>query len=334
MRINKFIHHSNQGANNRITNNTINFVQNDEYSLVQTIGSGTFGAVFEVVDKLGRHFAIKKVVQDPHYKNRELDTLKKLNHPNCMRLIKSYFTREGNPEQLYLHIVSDILPFDLYKFVKSPTVEITDDLVRIFAYQIFNALAYLHRNGICHRDMKPSNVLVDPVTGYLQLCDFGSAKPIMPNEDSVSYIATRSYRAPELLFDCKRYAFPVDVWAAGCIISELVNKGKILFSGQSNEDMIKIIMKLLGPPSAHDLKEYNSNRKPSKSKKTRLPITSVFERQIPPDLADLLEKIFVYSPSKRIKADECLKHPFFEPVRNGTAMLPNKTLFRLPQIES
>ncbi|OHT11883.1 Glycogen synthase kinase 3 [Tritrichomonas foetus] len=325
----KFSNQANQQSNNRITTNTINFEPNEEYSLVRTIGNGTFGAVFEVVDPYGNHYAVKKVVQDPHYKNRELDTLNRLNHPNCMRLIKSYYTREGNPSLLYLHIVSDIFPTDLYKFVKNPTVEITSDLVRIFSYQIFSALHYLHQNGICHRDMKPTNVLVDPPTGRLQLCDFGSAKPIRADEDSVSYIATRSYRAPELLFGCKRYSFPVDIWAAGCIISELVNKGRILFSGQSNDEMIRVIMKVLGPPTAQNLREYGSTKKPSKSKKTRIPIKSVLESPIPDDLADLLEKIFVYSPSERINAYQCLNHPFFEPVRSEKAKLPNGEIYRL-----
>lgn len=321
----------NQQPNNRGNKKNITLEPSPEYPHVQKIGSGTFGAVFDVTDPDGNHFAIKKVVQDPHYKNRELDTLIRINHPNCLRLVNHYYTKEGNPQQLYLHIVSDKFPIDLSKFLNDANVEVTEDLVRIFGFQIFCALAYLHSIGICHRDLKPSNVLIDPETGRLQLCDFGSAKPIHSNEESVSYIATRSYRAPELLFDFIFYSFPVDIWAAGCIISELVNHGKILFSGKSNQEMIDNIITILGPPTAENLKEYRTTKAFTKPRRKKLGIRSVFKnKQVSDELIDLLEKIFVYSPSHRITASDCLKHPFFDRVRNNQAVLPNGNVFTLP----
>lgn len=321
----------NSQQNNRNAKKTINLDPSAEFPRVQKIGSGTFGAVFDVVDSNGSHFAIKKVEQDPRYKNRELDILKNINHPNCLRLVKYYYTREGNPEKEYLHIVSDRFPIDLSKFVNTANVVITDDLVRIFAFQIFSALAYLHSIGICHRDMKPSNVLIDPDTGRLQLCDFGSAKPIRANDESVFYIATRSYRAPELLFENVHYSFPVDIWAAGCIISELVSHGKILFSGKSNQEMIVSIMNVLGPPTPENLREYKSSKTIPEFKKKKLGIKSFFKTRISDELEDLLEHIFVYSPTHRITAAQCLKHPFFERVRNNSAVLPNGNTFVLPE---
>lgn len=308
-----------------------------DYQVVSKIGSGTFGAVFEVSDSDGRHYAIKKVLQDPRYKNRELDTLKRLNHPNCLRLVKSFYTREN--DKVFLHIVSDMFPTDLSKFANTSNNRIHPDLVRIFAYQIFSALHYLHSIGICHRDLKPTNVLIDPSTGYLQLCDFGSAKPIHPDEESVSYIATRNYRAPELLYDSTKYSFPVDIWAAGCIIAELLKNGIPIFKGESNDDMKSNVISILGNPTTKDLKEFGVTSPGSmpKTRKRTIGIkkqkAQLFPNQVVPDaLIDLLEKIFVYSPSNRITAAQCLMHPFFEPILNQTAVLPNGQFFRLPQV--
>ena len=77
--------------------------------------------------------------------------------------------------------------------------------VKLYIYQLFRSLAYIHSQGICHRDIKPQNLLLDPVTGILKLCDFGSAKILVPNEPNVSYICSRYYRAPELIFGATNY---------------------------------------------------------------------------------------------------------------------------------
>lgn len=77
--------------------------------------------------------------------------------------------------------------------------------VKLYIYQLFRSLAYIHSQGICHRDIKPQNLLLDPNTGVLKLCDFGSAKILVENEPNVSYICSRYYRAPELIFGATNY---------------------------------------------------------------------------------------------------------------------------------
>ena len=77
--------------------------------------------------------------------------------------------------------------------------------VKLYIYQLFRSLAYIHSQGICHRDIKPQNLLLDPNTGILKLCDFGSAKILIENEPNVSYICSRYYRAPELIFGATNY---------------------------------------------------------------------------------------------------------------------------------
>jgi glycogen synthase kinase 3 beta len=102
---------------------------------------------------------------------------------------------------------------------------------------MLRALAYLHYYKIVHRDIKPQNLLVDPETQIVKLCDFGSAKQIRnQKETSVAYICTRYYRAPELLLGNEHYGVEIDMWAAGCLIAELLRTGKVLFLGKSNID--------------------------------------------------------------------------------------------------
>ena len=121
-------------------------------------------------------------------------------------------------------------------------------LVKLYAYQSFRALAYVHALGICHRDVKPQNLLVDPKTHQLKVCDFGSAKRLIKGELNVSYICSRYYRAPELIFGCTDYNAAVDVWSLGCVIAELL-LGQPIFPGESGVDQIVEIIKILGTPT-------------------------------------------------------------------------------------
>jgi|ERR1700733_1072040 len=106
-----------------------------------------------------------------------------------------------------------------YNKMKQPVPPL---LVKLYAYQNFRSLAYIHALGICHRDIKPQNLLIDPTVHVLKLCDFGSAKRIIKGEVNVSYICSRYYRAPELIFGATDYTPAIDVWSCGCVIAELL----------------------------------------------------------------------------------------------------------------
>jgi serine/threonine protein kinase len=108
-------------------------------------------------------------------------------------------------------------------------------LVKIYSYQLLRSIAYIHAIGICHRDIKPQNVLVDTNSHILKLCDFGSAKQLIPGEPNVSYICSRYYRAPELIFGNSNYTTSIDVWSVGCVIAELM-LGQPIFPGESGVD--------------------------------------------------------------------------------------------------
>ena len=116
----------------------------------------------------------------------------------------------------------------------------------------------MHSLGICHRDIKPQNVLINPRTHVVKICDFGSAKRLTPDESNVSYICSRYYRAPELIFGATNYTVAVDIWSMACVIAELLT-GLSLFPGENNVDQMVEIIKVLGTPTAEEIHEMNPN---------------------------------------------------------------------------
>lgn len=116
--------------------------------------------------------------------------------------------RQSQKDEVYLNLVLEYISETVYRasryFNKMKTTMPMLE-VKLYIYQLFRSLAYIHSQGICHRDIKPQNLLLDPNTGVLKLCDFGSAKILIPNEPNVSYICSRYYRAPELIFGSTNY---------------------------------------------------------------------------------------------------------------------------------
>ncbi|GMF21477.1 unnamed protein product [Phytophthora lilii] len=125
----------------------------------------------------------------------------------------------SDPDELYLNLVLEYIPDTVYGVARQlqkakqymPIV-----LVKIYIYQICRSLAYIHSMGICHRDIKPQNLLLDPRSHVVKLCDFGSAKVLQKNEPNVSYICSRYYRAPELIFGATDYTTAIGKWITSC----------------------------------------------------------------------------------------------------------------------
>jgi len=142
----------------------------------------------------------------------------------------------------YLNLVTEFYPETLSRVMNYYRVQKKKDsvphlLVKIYMFQLLRSLMYLHgSHQVAHRDIKPHNLLIDPDTQRLCLCDMGSAKRITQKERSVAYISTRYYRAPELLLSSDHYGVEVDIWAAGCVMAEMLRAGRVLFEGKSNAD--------------------------------------------------------------------------------------------------
>lgn len=177
--------------------------------------------------------------------------------------------------------------------------------------------------GVCHRDIKPQNLLVNPETGRLLLCDFGSAKILVPGEPNVAYICSRFYRAPELIFGAVEYTVAIDIWSAGCVMAELF-LGKPIFVGETNIDLLVEILKILGTPTPEQLKIMKPNINGYKLPLILpTPWEKVFSNKTPKLAIDLISKLLVYVPGNRIGALEACAHPFFDDLRDPNTKLPN-----------
>jgi glycogen synthase kinase 3 beta len=176
---------------------------------------------------------------------------------------------------------------------------------------------------VCHRDIKPQNLLVNTQTHQLKLCDFGSAKVLVKGEPNISYICSRYYRAPELIFGATNYTPAIDVWSLGCVMAELL-LGQPLFPGESGVDQLVEIIKVLGTPSREDIHSMNPNYTEFKFPHIKAhPWSKVFSKRIPADAIDLVSKLLTYSPVKRYTALQAMTHPFFDELRDPATMLPS-----------
>eukprot|EP01069_Polyplicarium_translucidae_P008849 Polyplicarium_translucidae@DN3265_c0_g2_i4.p1 len=304
-----------------------------DYELGRKLGEGSFGTVMEARDpRTGAVVAIKKVLQDPRYKNRELDLMKELSHINVVTLLDYYYTDElyleknGFEERpgRFLNIVMEYVPESAYRVVKNYTMynmHIPLVLVKCYTYQMCRAVGYVHAVGLCHRDMKPHNLLIDPQYHSVKLCDFGSAKRLAPGAPSVAYICSRYYRAPELMLGSTEYTTAVDLWSIGCVLGELL-LGKALFPGKSSLDQLVRIIQVLGVPTkkqAHAMNPFSEDVQFPEVKPRTL--AAVFH-DTPPDGVAILEGFLRYDPTERITASEALSHAFFDELFDPNLRLP------------
>jgi glycogen synthase kinase 3 beta len=192
--------------------------------------------------------------------------MKELIHPNIVTLRNAFYTKGDKPEEIYLNLVMDYIPETSYRLLKhysKQKQQIPMLHIKLYIYQLLRALNYLHSKGYSHRDIKPQNLLIDPNDHHLYLCDFGSAKKLLPGVANVSYICSRYYRAPELIFGATEYDTQIDIWSVGCVMAELL-LGHPLFPGESGVDQLVEIIKILGTPTKENIKAMNSTHNDSK----------------------------------------------------------------------
>ncbi|KAG5305824.1 CDKL2 protein, partial [Pseudoatta argentina] len=285
----------------------------EKYENIEIVGEGSYGLVMKCKHReTGQVVAIKKFlateedVQIRKMAFREIRMLKKLRHENLVNMIEVFRRRKR------LYLVFEYLDHTVLDELEENKNGLDWEKSRRYIFQILRGLDFCHNHKIMHRDVKPENVLVSP-NGVIKLCDFGFARYIT-NESCTDYVATRWYRAPELLIGDSKYGREIDVWAAGCIYAEMVT-GQPLFPGDSDIDQLYRITKILGPlykPMNGSGKHILRHTKPDETVSLTRP-TSL--RNLFPTWSsvaiDFLTQCLRTDPTFRPKCLTLLQHPFF-----------------------
>jgi serine/threonine protein kinase len=235
--------------------------------------------------------------------------------------------------QVDVYLVTDLMEADLEQIIKSPQA-LSDEHVRYLSQQMLSGLRHLHQHGVVHRDLKPSNLVVDSFC-RLKVCDLGLSRHIRDGaavgagEDALftDYVVTRWYRAPELLLGSRRYSLAVDIWAAGCIVAELLAR-RPLFAGDDPSDMLLRIAAAVGRPSPAEAAALE--RQPGVSAGARAfarglaqrpdaPPGRRLEDALPPGAAGggaaaLVRALLRWDAAARLGAEAALTHPFLAPL--------------------
>ncbi|XP_076805120.1 uncharacterized protein LOC143448998 isoform X2 [Clavelina lepadiformis] len=281
------------------------------FEWLKQLGDGTFGAVHLYRTKDTHELVAIKMMKKKFYNweecvnLREVRSLKKLNHVNVVKL------KEVIREDNQLYFVFEYMKENLYQLMKDREKYLPETSIRNMMYQVLQGLAFMHKHGYFHRDMKPENLLcMGPE--LVKIADFGLAREIRSKPPYTEYVSTRWYRAPEVLLRSKNYSAPIDIWAIGCIMAELYAL-RPLFPGTSEMDEIFKLCQVLGTPAkadwpeGHQLANQMSFRWPQVvgvGLKSKVPNASQ-------DGFQLMVEMLQWNPKKRPTATQALRHSYF-----------------------
>tara|TARA_B100000780_G_C21040289_1_gene417421 strand:- start:53 stop:1054 length:1002 start_codon:yes stop_codon:yes gene_type:complete len=288
------------------------------YTLLQRIGEGSFGEVHEVQDnrdgtrKAAKRIRLRNVSSTDAFPNpalREIRALQEIgrHHPNVVRLY------DVVPFGSTIILIMELMATDLSGILSATDVPLPESQVKTYMLMLLNGVSYIHDKSIIHRDLKPSNLLISSA-GILKIADFGLARVHDPfsNDSYTHQVATRWYRAPELLFGARKYGVGVDLWAVGTIFGELLNHSPI-FPGENDINQIYRVLQVLGTPTIElwpeviDLPDFNKISFPT--------MTPIHLKHVVPNgslpALDLLLSFLKYRPQNRCTAQRGSTHTWF-----------------------
>ena len=302
-------------------NVSVKFEVDSRYSPLESIGTGAYGVVCAAKDnRTGQRVAIKKIPKIfdiPAVAKRTYRELKILRHLRNDNIISILDVMQPPQEELFedVYVVLDLMESDLHHIIHS-VQPLSNEHIKYFLYQILCGVKYIHSANVLHRDLKPSNLLINQ-NCELKIGDFGMARGLSsaPEEHATfmtEYVATRWYRAPELMLSFSEYTFAIDIWSVGCIFAEMLAR-RHLFPGKNYLNQLQLILSVVGTPSEEYIQNIGTDR--VKTYLQNLPmrepvkLSLLFPEATAPAL-ELLGQMLILDPKKRVSATEALEHSY------------------------
>ncbi|GAA5843596.1 hypothetical protein JCM11251_007126 [Rhodosporidiobolus azoricus] len=304
----------------------IKFSVGTKYAVQDVIGEGAYGVVCSAIHRpSGQKVAIKKISPFDH----SMFALRTLRELKLLR----YFAEQNVSENIIsivdiikpssfdsfkeVYLIQELMETDLYRVIR--TQNLSDDHVQYFVYQTLRALKALHSAEVIHRDLKPSNLLLN-ANCDLKVCDFGLARSVATAEPAqgsetgfmTEYVATRWYRAPEIMLSFKQYTKAIDIWSVGCICAEILS-GRPLFPGRDYHHQLTLILSVTGTPPIDEFHRITSRRSRDYLRALPFQRKKNFADLYPnasPLAVDFLAKTLTFDPLKRITVEQALQHPY------------------------
>ncbi|XP_058592244.1 cyclin-dependent kinase-like 3 isoform X5 [Neofelis nebulosa] len=283
------------------------------YETLGKVGEGSYGTVMKCKHKdTGQIVAIKVFYEKPEKSvnkiaTREIKFLKQFHHENLVNLIEVFRQKKK------IHLVFEFIDHTVLDELQHYCHGLESKRLRKYLFQILRAIEYLHNNNIIHRDIKPENILVSQ-SGITKLCDFGFARTLAaPGDIYTDYVATRWYRAPELVLKDTSYGKPVDIWALGCMIIEMATGNPYLPSSSDLDLLHKIVLKV-GNLTPHLQNIFSKSpifagvvlpqvQHPKNARKKYPKLNGL--------LADIVHACLQIDPAERTSSTDLLHHEYF-----------------------
>jgi CTD kinase subunit alpha len=289
------------------------------------VGFGTYGKVFKAKHIYkGKDVALKRLRMEAEKDGFPITAMRE------MKILKHLEQREADGVIRLLEVLYEVnlagsvgcfmafeyMPHDLTGLLNHPTFNLSDAQKKDLSYQMIDAIGFMHRQGVLHRDIKAANILVSH-KGQIKLADFGLAR-FYDMDKQLHYtnrVVTIWYRAPELLYGQTEYGPPIDIWAAACVIVEIFTKHAIFpGSGRELNQLLKL-WEVLGFPTIEEWPDISKTEwffmmRPKDD--MRNVFAEKYQHRVSPELFDLLGLMLKYNPAERPTAEQCLEHPFFK----------------------
>ena len=310
--------------------------------MITRLGGGSFADVYKAREKSTGDLVAIKILKKKYSKwedcleLREVKSLQKLHsdaisyqkgQESIIKLKQIIFIKESGT----LNLVFEYMERDLFELMKSNSPKhLSENKIRAITYQTLLGLAYMHKYGFFHRDMKPENLLC--VGENIKIADFGLAREIRSVPPYTEYVSTRYYRAPECILKSTNYNSPVDIWGLGCIMAEMYLHPQPLFFGNNEKEVLFKICSVLGTPNHYT---WNEGLQMAKMINIKFPNFNGVELEsiihdASSDAIDLMKQMLQWDPNKRATAQNLLNHPFFTnyPMTKQLSSFGNSSIVR------